>query len=81
MVLHDLGDPAHSRKAPEVEYHHREQFVQEVFRALRVARLAIQMLALLIAQHEQACARRVPGLVGTLIVPNHDWIRGRDEDV
>jgi hypothetical protein len=39
------------------------------------------MLALLIAQHEQACARRVPGLVGTLIVPNHDWIRGRDEDV
>lgn len=81
VVLHDLGDPAYSRQAPEIEHHRREQFVQEVLRALRVARSAIQMLALSIAQHEQALARRTPGLIAPLIVPDHDWIRGGDEEI
>jgi len=81
VVLHDLGDPASSRQAPEVEHHHREQFNQEVLSALRVARSAIQMLALAITQHEQGLERREGGLVGSLIVPDHDWIRGRNEDV
>lgn len=79
VVLHDLGDPAHSRQAPEVEHHHREQFAQEVQRALRVARSAIQMLALAISQLERRLAQRAGGLVGTLVVPDHDWIRGREE--
>lgn len=81
VVLHDLGEPMHSRQTPEVEHHHHEQFSQEVLRALRVARSAIQMLALSIAQHEQALAQRTPGLVGSLMVPDHDWIRGRDEEI
>jgi hypothetical protein len=80
VVLHDLGDPATSRQTPEVEHHHREPFTQEVLRALRVARSAIQMLALAITQHEKGLAQRSDGLVGSLIVPDHDWIRGRDED-
>jgi hypothetical protein len=46
VVIHDLGDPASSRQAPKVEHHHREQFTQEVLRALDVARSAIQMLHL-----------------------------------
>lgn len=80
MFRHDLGDPASSRQAPEVEHHHREQFTQEVLCALRVARSAIQMLALAITQHEKGLAQREDGFIASLIVPDHDWIRGRDED-
>ena len=80
VVLHDLGDPASSRQAPEVEHHHREQFTQEVLRALRVARSAIQMLALAITQHEKGLAQREDGFIASLIVPDHDRIRVRDED-
>ena len=79
VVLHDLGDPARSRHAPEVEHHRREQFTQEALRALRVARSSIQMLALAILQHERCLVQRTGGLVGTLVVPDHDWIRGREE--
>lgn len=77
VVLHGLGDPANSRQTPEVEHHHREQFAQEVLRALRVARSAIQMLALAILQHERSLTRRA---VGALVVPDHDWIRGSGGD-
>lgn len=80
VVLHDLGDPAHSRQAPELEHHRREQFTEEVLRALRVARSAIQMLALSISQCEQGLAQRETGLVASLVVPDHDWIRGRSEE-
>lgn len=78
VVLHDLGDPACSRQAPEVEHHRREEFNQEVLRALRVARSAIQMLALAISQHERGLTLQTGGFVGTLTVPDHDWIRGRE---
>ncbi|ACQ99051.1 LA2681 family HEPN domain-containing protein [Burkholderia pseudomallei] len=80
VVLHDFGDPARSRQAPEIEHHRREQFTQEVLRALRVARSAIQMLALSISQHEQGLSQRTGGFVGSLVVPDHDWIRGRDDE-
>ena len=78
VVLHDMGVPARSRQAPEVEHHRREQFTQEAYRALRVARSAIQMLALSISQHERGLAKRTAGFVGSMVVPDHDWIRGRD---
>jgi hypothetical protein len=81
VVLHDLGDPAHSRQAPEVEHHRLDVFTLEVLRALRVARSAIQMLALAISQHERGMAQREAGFVGSLIVPDHDWIRGCDEEI
>jgi LA2681-like HEPN len=81
VVLHDLGDPAHSRQAPEIEHHRRKQFTQEVLSALRVARSAIQMLAFSISQHEQSLAQRTVGVVGSLIVHDHDWIRGYDEEI
>ncbi|NIJ79280.1 tetratricopeptide (TPR) repeat protein [Xanthomonas arboricola] len=80
VVLHDMGDPTQSRQAPEIAHHRREPFTREVLRALRVARSAIQMLALSISQHEQSFAARTSGLVGSLIVPDHDWIRGRDDE-
>ncbi len=80
VVLHDLGDPAHSRQAPEIEHHRREPFTQEALRALRVARSAIQMLVLSISQHEQGLVERTEGLIGSLLVPDHDWIRGRDDE-
>lgn len=78
VVLHDLGDPGQSRQAPEIEHHRREPFTQEALRALRLARSAIQMLALSISQHEQGLAQRTAGPVGSLLVPDHDWIRGCD---
>jgi len=80
VVLHDFGDPAHTRQAPEVEHHRRDQFTSEVLCALRVARSAIQMLALAISQQEQRMTQQAGGLIGSLIVPDHDWIRGKREE-
>jgi hypothetical protein len=79
VVLHDMGDPTGTREAPEVEHHRRDGFADEVLRALRVARSAIQMLALAITQHERVLAKEADGLIGTMHVPDHDWIRGREE--
>jgi hypothetical protein len=79
VVLHDMGDPTSTRQAPEVEHQRRDGFADEVLRALRVARSAIQMLALAISQHERVLAKDAEGLVGTMHVPDHDWIRGREE--
>jgi tetratricopeptide (TPR) repeat protein len=79
LVLHDLGDPTRSRQTPEIERHWRDPFIQEVLRALRVARSAIQMLALSIAQHEQGLVQQTDDVIGLLAVPDHDWIRGRHE--
>lgn len=82
VVLHDLADPTQCRPAPEIEHHRRELFIQETLCALRVARSAIQMLTLSISQHEQSMAQRTIGLIGhTMLVPDHDWIRGRDNEV
>lgn len=78
VVLHDLEQVAPCRATPEVEHQRREQFIQEVLRALRIARSAIQMLALAISQHERILEKQTYGLVGTLVIPDHDWIRGRD---
>lgn len=80
VVLHDLGDRAQSRQAPEIEHHRREPFTQEGLRALRVARSAIQMLALSISQHEQGLAQRTAGPIGSLLIPDQDWIRGRHDE-
>ncbi len=77
VVLHDLGDPKGARDAPEVEHHDRDRYAREVLRALRVARSAVQMLALAIRQHEDGLKQRASGMVGTLHVPDHDWMRGR----
>ena len=81
VVLHDLADPEAGRQGPEIEHHRQGQFVEEVVRALRVARSAIQMLALAITQHERALRQGAGGRLGTMVVPDHDWIRGRGEDV
>lgn len=80
VVLHDLGNPAESRAAPEVEHQSRGRFAEEVVSALRVARSALQMVALAIGQHERT-VRGEPGhLIAEMRVPDHDWVRGRDQD-
>lgn len=81
VVLHDFGDPARSRQTPEIEHHRREQFTREALRALRVARSAIQMLALSISQHEQGLVQRTSGAIGSLVIPDHDWVRGRGSEI
>ena len=80
LVLHDLGDPVLARQAPEIEHLNHSDFVDEALDALRVARSAIQMLALAISQHEEFLRKQADGLIGTLIVPDHNWIRGEDEE-
>ncbi|WP_431035451.1 LA2681 family HEPN domain-containing protein [Pseudomonas yamanorum] len=79
VVLHDLGDPSQARQAPEIEHLNRSDFIDEALRALRVARAAIQMLALAISQHEEILRKQSDGLIGTMVVPDHHWIRGEDE--
>ncbi|GGI53215.1 LA2681 family HEPN domain-containing protein [Oxalicibacterium solurbis] len=79
VVLHDLGDPDNSRKAPEIERHRLEEFRKEMLKALRIARSAIQMLTLSITQHEKGLTERIEGVIGSMVVPDHDYIRGRDQ--
>lgn len=81
VVLHDLGDPSQARQAPEIEHLNRSDFIDGALRALRVARSAIQMLALAISQHEEILRKQTDGLIGTMIVPDHHWIRGEDEEL
>ncbi len=38
------------------------------------------MLVLSISQHEQGLVERTEGLIESLLVPDHDWIRGRDDE-
>jgi hypothetical protein len=76
-VLHDLGDPADGRQAPEVEHRRQERFVQEMLGALRAARSAVQMLALAITQRERGLAKEADGGRIGMLVPDHDWVRGR----
>ncbi len=78
VVLHDEGGEKNAREAPEVERHACSQFESEVTNALRVSRSAIQVLAFAIRQYEYALRRDIEGPVGSLHVPDHDWIRGSD---
>lgn len=71
VVLHLLGDINHARKTPEIERHLQEDFNYEVMCALRVARSAIQMLALAISQHEQILQKDIEGPIGQL--PTADY--------
>lgn len=80
VVLHDFGDPSRARQAPEVEHLKHADFVDEALSALRVARSAIQMLTLAISQHEEILQAQMDGLIGTLNVPDHHWVRGDDEE-
>lgn len=79
VVLHDFGDPSRARQAPEVEHLNRSDFINETLGALRVARSAIQMLVLAISQQEEILSKQADGIIGTMIVPDHHWIRGEDE--
>lgn len=80
VVLHDFGGPVNVRESREIEHHERELFTQGALGALRIARSAIQMLAISISQNEQGLQLRSVGPLGSLIVPDHDWIRGRTEN-
>ena len=81
IVLHDLGDPSRARQAPEIEHLNHSDFINETLGALRVARSAIQMLALAISQYEEILSKQKGGVIGTLIVPDHHWVRGEDEEL
>ncbi|KQP12056.1 hypothetical protein [Pseudorhodoferax sp. Leaf265] len=79
VVLHDLGDPSQARAAPDIERHRKDSFTEDAVHALRMARSAIQMLALSGSQYEQKMAAQADGPVRSLQVPDHDWIRGGSE--
>jgi hypothetical protein len=79
VVLHILGTLSHCRQSPEIEHQLKEPFTQEVLRALRVARSAIQMLALAITQNERQLAKHRTGPIAPLIVPDFDGNIQNDE--
>jgi len=81
VVLHDLEDTTRARQTPEIEHINHSDFIDEALRALRVARSAIQMLALAISQHEEILMQETDGILETLTVPDHHWIRGEDEEL
>lgn len=78
VVLHDLGGEEQAHQAPEVERWSVQDFRRECVGALQVARSAMQVLAIAIAQHERVLRDGVVGPVGSLPVPDHDWVRGRE---
>ncbi len=67
IVLHDPSAGDADRPTPEIEHHAHPAFRDETLRALRVARSAIQMLALAIDQRERALQRNSDP--GALAVP------------
>lgn len=78
VVLHDEGGERLARHTNEVERHDASAFEAEMIHALRVARSALQVLMLAIRQHEDVLCAGVKGFIGTLAVPDHDWVRGRE---
>ncbi len=78
IVLHDICEPADCRHAEGIEHQSYNSFYCESLRALRVARSAIQMLVFAIAQNERKLRSKVQGPIGTIGVPDHDDIRGRN---
>ncbi|MDP2314348.1 MAG: LA2681 family HEPN domain-containing protein [Pseudomonadota bacterium] len=78
VVLHDEHGERGARDAPEIERHSVSTFEREVMQALRVARSAIQALVFAIRQRETALRREIKGVVGTLHVPDHAWVRGEE---
>lgn len=76
VVLHDEGGHRQARQVDEVERHPVGRFERAVHQGLRVARSAIQNLAYAIRQQETLLRQQHSGPIGTLVVPDHDWIRG-----
>lgn len=79
IVLHDLGLPSRAKPSTGVSHQGHADFTVGVLESLRVARSAIQMITLAITQNERELARKLDGPVGTLFVPDHDSIRGKNE--
>jgi hypothetical protein len=77
-VLHDEGGESGAREAAEVERRAVAAYERETMEGLRIARSAIQTLVFAIRQHELELRRELPGLVGSLVVPDHGWVRGEE---
>lgn len=80
VVLHDEGGEQGARQAPELERHAVGAYEREVMDALRIARSAIQTLVFSIRQCEIEMRRNHNGGLGTLVVPDHGWVRGGKDD-
>ncbi len=78
VVLHDGHGERSARDAPEIERYGVEAFEREVLDGLRVARSAIQAVTFAIRQREMALRREHKGMLGTLVVPDHGWVRGEE---
>jgi len=76
VVLHDEGGQRQARQTDEVERYSIDRFAREVTQGLRVARSAIQNLAYAIRQQEVLLRQQHQGPIGTLVVPDHGWVRG-----
>ncbi len=76
-VIHDLGNEP-SRPSAYVTHYATEEFVETLLETLRLTKAALIYLAEAVGRRE---ARLAHGKrVGPLIVPDHEWVRGEDED-
>jgi hypothetical protein len=76
-VLHDFGMGGRE-STPVVAHADATAYGKEVIEVLRLARAAILYLAHFINVREERRAQRA-GLLGSLHVPTHDWVRGTGE--
>ncbi len=70
IVLHKLEEQTQNEQRSEIEHFGKDQFCREVVNALRIARSAIQMLALAISQHEGIRAKQLSGQIGSITIPD-----------
>lgn len=74
VVLHDTDVKCADNDVAEVKRYGLYEFNREVMTGLRLARSAIQMLALAIHQREAKLANENAGIVFTMDVPNYEHV-------
>ena len=72
-----MGVNRTNNNVKEVKRYDLYEFNREVMNGLRLARSAIQMLALAIHQQEDKLANESEGIILAFDVPDHDYIRGQ----
>jgi hypothetical protein len=77
-VLHDIGCSP-SRKSDAVEHYAAEEFGAQLIETLQLARAALLYFVEMVALEERK-KDRAGGLKMPLVIPNHHWVRGEDED-
>lgn len=77
VVLHDMSSTP-SRSSRVLHHEDEAEFAAETIETLRTVRAALLYLIEFIAYREAKKEQSAEGMLGTLIAPSHEWVRGED---